>query len=69
MSKVLWHSSEGSFTVGGLATILYNEFENYSYKITTTFRRGKLVKVEEKNWSLFHYPKLICDYEFAMVQE
>ena len=49
MSKVLWHSSEGSFTAGGLATILYTEFENYTYKITTTFHRAKLVKVKEKN--------------------
>ena len=39
ISEVLWDSPESNFTVSGQATILYNEFENYPFKVTTTSPR------------------------------
>ena len=36
ISEILWHSSESGFAVTAQAKILYNEFENYTLKITVT---------------------------------
>ena len=44
ISEVLWHLPESNFTVSGQTTILYNEFESYSFTITTTSPRGQWVK-------------------------
>ena len=35
--EVLWYLPESNFTGGAQATILYNEFVNYTFKITATF--------------------------------
>ena len=32
----MWISRENSFTMSAQATILYNEFENYTFEITLT---------------------------------
>ena len=45
ISEVLWHSSESNFTASAQATVLYNEFENYSFKITATSPRGQRVDI------------------------
>ena len=39
ISEVLWHSLRSNFTVRIPAIILYNEFQNYTFKINTTFPR------------------------------
>ena len=44
ISEVLWHSSESDFTVSATAIILYNEFKNYTFKITATSPWGQWVK-------------------------
>ena len=31
--EVLWHSSESNFIASAQATVVYNEFENYTFKI------------------------------------
>ena len=36
ISEVLWHSSESNFTGNAQSTILCNEFENSTFKITVT---------------------------------
>ena len=36
ISEGIWHSQEYNFRVTGQATILLNEFENYTFKITAT---------------------------------
>ena len=38
--RVLWHSPESNFTLSDPATILYNEFGNYTFKITVTSSRA-----------------------------
>ena len=43
ISEVLWHSPERNFTASTQATILYNEFVNYSFEITATSPRGQWV--------------------------
>ena len=42
ISEVLHHSPE-NFTASAPATILHNQFENYSFKTTATFPRGRWV--------------------------
>ena len=44
ISEVLWHSPKSNLTVSAQATILYNEFENYTFKITAISPRGQWVK-------------------------
>ena len=44
--EVLWHSSESSFKGSAEATILYNDFENYIFKIITTSPRACELKVD-----------------------
>ena len=42
ISAVLWHSPESNFTAASAqATILHNEFENYTFKITATSPRNQ----------------------------
>ena len=36
INMVLWHSPKSNFTVVNQATILYNQFENYTFKIRAT---------------------------------
>ena len=43
ISDVLWHLSESNFTVSSQASILYDEFENYTFKIITTSPIGQWV--------------------------
>ena len=43
ISEVLWHSSDSSLSVNAQVTILYNEFENYTFIITATSPRVKWV--------------------------
>ena len=38
--KVLWYSHESNFTVSAPGAILYNGFENYTFKITATSLRS-----------------------------
>ena len=47
ISGVLWHLPESNFTASGQATILYNEFKNYTseIRITTTSPRDQWGKV------------------------
>ena len=44
ISEVLWHSPESNFKLSAQATILYNEFENYTFEITATYFRGQRIK-------------------------
>ena len=43
ISEVLWHSLESNFTTSAQATILCNEFENYTFEIAATSSRGQWV--------------------------
>ena len=43
ISEVLWHTPESEFMVSAQATILYNEFENYTFKIAFISPRGQWV--------------------------
>ena len=43
MSKIMLHSPESNFTVIAQATILYEEFENYTFENTTTSHMGQNV--------------------------
>ena len=42
--EVLWHSTENNFT-NAWANVLYNEFGNYTFKITLTSPRGQWVNI------------------------
>ena len=42
--EVLWHSCESNFTVSTQTTFLYDEFEKYTFKTTSTSPRGQGVK-------------------------
>ena len=53
ISGVLWHSPEIIFTASFQAIIPYNEFENYTVKITATSPRGW--------WSIAHIDGLAQD--------
>ena len=44
VSEVLWHLHKSNFTVSVQSTILYNEFQNHTFKIITTSPRGQWVK-------------------------
>ena len=46
VNVVLWHSHESNYKVSAQTTILYNEFEKYAYKITTTSARGQWVQAK-----------------------
>ena len=64
ITQVLWHSTESNFTVSAPATILYNELENYTFKISaiqyiprnmhTVF--ALLCFVVVIHWLIFPYP-------------
>ena len=54
ISEFLWHSPQSNFTVSVEDAILYNEFENYVFKMTATSHRGQWVKVTSV-FSLFYY--------------
>ena len=43
VGEVQWHSTESNFMVSAQATVLYNEFEICTFKITATSPRGKWV--------------------------
>ena len=43
ISEVLWHSPENNFTLNGQATILYNEYDDYTFKIMAMSLRGEWV--------------------------
>ena len=40
ISEVLWHSPESNFTASAQTTLLYSEFEDYTFKINATFPRA-----------------------------
>ena len=44
ISKVLWHSPESNIPASAQAIILYNVFENYTFKFTTTSTGGQWVR-------------------------
>ena len=44
ISKILWHSPQSNFTARVQAAILYNEFENYTFKTSATSPCGQWVK-------------------------
>ena len=44
ISEVLWHWAESNFTASTQALILYNDFENHTFKISFTSPRGQWVK-------------------------
>ena len=44
ISEVLWHSPVSNFASSIQATIPYNEFENYTFKINAASLRGQWVK-------------------------
>ena len=46
ISEVLWHPRESNFIGVVQTTILYNKFENYSFKIVATSPRGQWVNLE-----------------------
>ena len=46
INETLWHSPECKSTACAWATILYNEFENYTFKIMATSARGQWVNVK-----------------------
>ena len=41
ISEGLWHWPESNFTANILATILYNDFKNCTFKIVATYHRGQ----------------------------
>ena len=43
--SLLWHSPESNCTVNAQITVLYNEFENYTFKIIPTSPRGQWVNI------------------------
>ena len=45
ISAALWHSPKSHFTASDQATILHNEFENCTFKITATSPRGQWVNI------------------------
>ena len=49
--EVMWHSPESFFTGSDQVAILYNEFETYTLKITTTSPRGQWVWSQKKGVS------------------
>ena len=54
ISEVPWHSSESKLTVSSQAIILYNEFENYAFKIIAISPRGQWVKRFSANCMPFY---------------
>ena len=55
IGEFLWHSAESNFTASAQAAILYNEFDNYIFKLTATSPRSQLVKLGcdmLKQWEL-----------------
>ena len=64
INKVLWHSSESYFTASVWDNILYNEFQNYIFEITSTLPRGQWVKewlLGKQRWWAYY------TYTFSMV--
>ena len=49
ISEILWHSPESNFTASTQATNLFNEFENYTFKIVLPHLLGanELILVDE----------------------
>ena len=45
ISEVLWHSYLSKLTASSRATLLFNEFANYSFKVTVTSPIGHYVKL------------------------
>ena len=45
IDEVLWHSFESNFIVSAKATMLYNEVQNDTFKITATSPRGQWVNL------------------------
>ena len=41
--NILWHSPENNFTVSAQATVLYYDFENYTFEIIAPSPRGQRV--------------------------
>ena len=61
ISQILWHSPESNFTLTAHATILYNEFENHTFKIPATSPRGEPVNCVScllQTWSHHGYLEL-----------
>ena len=57
--EALWHSPEINFTASAPATILYNEFKNYTLRITATFPRDQWSMSliwHQITWDLNEYP-------------
>ena len=57
--EVLWHSPESNFTMSDQVTILYNEFENHTFKIIATPPRGHslwLSNAVQHHRSYNHHP-------------
>ena len=48
ITEVLWQSSDNNFTASTQATILRNEFENFTSKIIVRSSRGQWVKLSSK---------------------
>ena len=47
IDEVLWHSPESNSTKCAHAPILYDEFENYTFKITATSPRGQCMTITQ----------------------
>ena len=52
--EVLWHSPESDFILSASIATLYDDFENYTFKITATSHRNQwiktyLLKIEDKS--------------------
>ena len=80
LKEFLWQSSASNLT-SAQATILYNEFENYTFKITATSPRSQWVKGQTdgqtNRWRLpWQYPSLhprglwlqICDTQLGDIK-
>ena len=64
--KVLRHSPESNFTASAQTTILNNEFENYSFKVTPASPRGQWVSL------IFLVPFVVvnfrwCNYDYRKI--
>ena len=67
ISEVLWHSTLSNFPVSAQATILYNMFQNYTFKITATSPRGQWVNTFFR-WLCNYTRYLVHSQLFVFIQ-
>ena len=43
ISEVMWHPPASVYTANAQATVLYNQFKNWTFEITATYPMGKWI--------------------------